>query len=150
VYNIFNTVIGLSHWCCHTVLYFLSNPSVIFLTLHFRILQNFKHPSSSFPLAHLATDVIQRSSVGHWQQVTSSTSRHGCNPEIFRRSLTTGYVVNDRRKISGLHPWRGVLDVTCCQWPTEDLWITSVARCARCSAGFTYRLDKLSLGAGFR
>jgi hypothetical protein len=29
VYNIFNTVIGLSHVCCHNVLYFLNNPSVI-------------------------------------------------------------------------------------------------------------------------
>jgi hypothetical protein len=32
VYNIFNIVIGLSHLCCHNVLYFLNNPSVIFLT----------------------------------------------------------------------------------------------------------------------
>ena len=32
VYNIFNTVIGLSHLCCHNVLYLLSNPSVVFLT----------------------------------------------------------------------------------------------------------------------
>ena len=32
VYNIFNTVIGLSHLCCHNVMYFLNNPSVIFLT----------------------------------------------------------------------------------------------------------------------
>jgi hypothetical protein len=32
VYNIFNTVIGLSHLCSYSVLYFLSNPSVIFLT----------------------------------------------------------------------------------------------------------------------
>ena len=32
MYNIFNTVIGLSHLCCHNVLYFLSNPSVIFRT----------------------------------------------------------------------------------------------------------------------
>ena len=32
VYNIFNTVIGLSHLCCHNVLYFLNNPSGIFLT----------------------------------------------------------------------------------------------------------------------
>ena len=32
VYRIFNTVIGLSHLCCHNVLYFLSNPSVIFFT----------------------------------------------------------------------------------------------------------------------
>jgi hypothetical protein len=36
VYNVFNTVIGLSHLCCHNVLYFLNNPSGIFLTqLHF-------------------------------------------------------------------------------------------------------------------
>ena len=27
VYNIFNTVIELSHLCCHNVLYFLNNPS---------------------------------------------------------------------------------------------------------------------------
>ena len=32
VYNIFNTVIGLSHLCCHSVLYFQNNPSVIILT----------------------------------------------------------------------------------------------------------------------
>ena len=32
VYIIFNTVIGLSHLCCHSVMYFLNNPSVIFLT----------------------------------------------------------------------------------------------------------------------
>ena len=36
VYNIFNTVIGLSYLCCHSLLYFLNNPSGIFLThLHF-------------------------------------------------------------------------------------------------------------------
>ena len=32
VYDIFNTVIGLSHLCCHNVLYFLNNSSIIFLT----------------------------------------------------------------------------------------------------------------------
>ena len=32
VYDIFNTVIGLSHLCCHNVLYFLNYSSVIFLT----------------------------------------------------------------------------------------------------------------------
>ena len=32
VYIIFNTVIRLSHLCCHSVLYFLINPSVILLT----------------------------------------------------------------------------------------------------------------------
>jgi hypothetical protein len=31
VYNIFNTVIELSHLTCHNVLYFLNNPSGIFL-----------------------------------------------------------------------------------------------------------------------
>jgi len=31
VYNIFNTVIELSHLCCHIVLYFLNNPLVVFL-----------------------------------------------------------------------------------------------------------------------
>jgi len=45
VYIFFNTVIGLSHLCCHNVLYFLNNPS--------RILQHFKHPSSSLPLLKL-------------------------------------------------------------------------------------------------
>jgi hypothetical protein len=49
VYNIFKTVsvIGLSHLCCHSVLYFLNNPSVIFLTQlhsHFRILNTPRHP----------------------------------------------------------------------------------------------------------
>jgi hypothetical protein len=29
---VFDTVIGLSHLCCYNVLYFLNNPSVIFLT----------------------------------------------------------------------------------------------------------------------
>ena len=32
VYFILNTVIGLSHLCFHSVLYFLNNPSVIFST----------------------------------------------------------------------------------------------------------------------
>jgi hypothetical protein len=32
VYNIFNTVIVLSHLSCHSALYFLNNSSVIFLT----------------------------------------------------------------------------------------------------------------------
>ena len=32
VYYIFNTVIGLSHLCCHNIQYFLNNPSGIFLT----------------------------------------------------------------------------------------------------------------------
>ena len=32
LHNFFNTVIGLSHLCYHSVLYFLNNPSVIFLT----------------------------------------------------------------------------------------------------------------------
>ena len=32
MYNIFTLFIGLSHLCCHNVLYFLNNPSVIFLT----------------------------------------------------------------------------------------------------------------------
>jgi hypothetical protein len=32
VYNSLNTVIGLSHLCCHNVLYFLNNPSETFLT----------------------------------------------------------------------------------------------------------------------
>jgi hypothetical protein len=50
VYAIFNSVIELSHLCCHNVLYFLNNPSVIFLTqLHliseyFRILNTPRHP----------------------------------------------------------------------------------------------------------
>ena len=32
VYNICNSVIGLSHLCCHSVLFFLNNPSVNYLT----------------------------------------------------------------------------------------------------------------------
>ena len=32
VCDIFNSVIGLSHLCCRNILYFLNNPSVIFLT----------------------------------------------------------------------------------------------------------------------
>jgi hypothetical protein len=36
VYTVFNSVIAVSHLCCHNVLYFLNNPSVIFFTqLHF-------------------------------------------------------------------------------------------------------------------
>ena len=42
---LFNTVIGLSHLCCHNILYCQNNPS--------RILQHFKHPSSSLPLLKL-------------------------------------------------------------------------------------------------
>jgi hypothetical protein len=55
VHDNFNTVIGLSHLCCHSVLYFQNNPSVIFLTQLHSIseLQNFKHPSSSLPLLKL-------------------------------------------------------------------------------------------------
>ena len=57
VYIIFNTIIGLSHLCCHIILYFLfkqpfSNFSYT-VGLHFRILQNFKYPSSSSPLLKL-------------------------------------------------------------------------------------------------
>jgi hypothetical protein len=47
VYNIFKTVIGLSHLCCHSVLCFLNNPSVIFLTQLYSISEYcriFKHP----------------------------------------------------------------------------------------------------------
>ena len=49
VYTMFHTVIGLSHLCCHNVLYFLNNHSVIFLTqLHsiseyYRILNTPNH-----------------------------------------------------------------------------------------------------------
>jgi len=45
VYNIFNTVIGLSQQP------FSNFPYTV--ALHFRILQNFKHPSSSSPLLKL-------------------------------------------------------------------------------------------------
>ena len=64
VYSFLNTVIGISHLCCHNVLYFLNNLSVIFLTvaLHFRILQNFKHPSSSSPLLKLISTLPSSSS----------------------------------------------------------------------------------------
>ena len=49
VYNIFNTVIGLSHLCCYNILYFLNNPSVIFIkhwhsiSEHCRILNTSHH-----------------------------------------------------------------------------------------------------------
>ena len=62
MYNILNTVIWLSHLCCHRVLYFQNHPSVIFLTqLHSiseycRILNT---PSSSSPLFKL----IKRTSI---------------------------------------------------------------------------------------
>ena len=52
VFNIFNTVIGLSHLCCHNVLYFLNNPSVIFLT-QFQNMVEFYTPSSYLPLLKL-------------------------------------------------------------------------------------------------
>ena len=36
VYNIFNTVIGVSHLWCHDILYFLNSPSlIVFTQLHF-------------------------------------------------------------------------------------------------------------------
>jgi len=40
VYNIFNTVIWLSHLCCHNVLYFLNSPSVILPTQLHSISEN--------------------------------------------------------------------------------------------------------------
>jgi hypothetical protein len=49
-YHLFNNIIGLSHSCCHNVLFFLSNPSVAFLTqLHSisEYCRDFKYPSSS-------------------------------------------------------------------------------------------------------
>ena len=52
VLNIFNTVIGLSHLCCHNVLYFLNNPSVIFLT-QFQNMVECYTPSSYLPLLKL-------------------------------------------------------------------------------------------------
>ena len=67
VYTIFNTVIGHSHLCCHNVLYFLNNPSVIFLTqLHSiseycRIL-NTPHPSRLY---------------SNWLQLPSSSCHEG-------------------------------------------------------------------------
>jgi hypothetical protein len=45
VYNIFNTVIGLSNICCSKQP-FSNFPCRV--ALHFRILQNFKHPSCIF------------------------------------------------------------------------------------------------------
>ena len=42
VHTFFNTVIELSHLRCHNVLYFLNDPYTF--ALHFRILQNIKHP----------------------------------------------------------------------------------------------------------
>ena len=71
VYYIFNTVIGLSHLCCHDVMYFLNNPSVIFLTqLHSiseycRILNTPHHLRlySNWLNTHLPPVVI----VGNWE-----------------------------------------------------------------------------------
>jgi hypothetical protein len=42
--NFFYTFIGLSHVCCHNVMYFLNNPSVIFLTQLQSISEYSKHP----------------------------------------------------------------------------------------------------------
>jgi hypothetical protein len=72
VYNILNTVIELSHLCCHNVLYFLNKYSLVFLTvaLHFRILQNVKHPSSSLPLLKCIKDTSMFPPVvkmGNWE-----------------------------------------------------------------------------------
>ena len=56
VYNVFNTVIRLPQLCCHNVLYFLNNPSVIFLTqLHSEYCRILNTPglSSSLPLLKL-------------------------------------------------------------------------------------------------
>jgi len=56
VYNLFNNIIGLSHLCCHNVLFFLNNPSVVFLTqLHSisEYFRDFKYPPSSLPLLKL-------------------------------------------------------------------------------------------------
>jgi hypothetical protein len=52
VYIIFNIVIGFSHLCCHNVIVLFKQPFSNFpytVALHFRILQNFKHSSSSLP-----------------------------------------------------------------------------------------------------
>ena len=52
VYIIFNIVIGFSHLYCHNVIVLFKQPFSNFpytVALHFRILQNFKHPSSSLP-----------------------------------------------------------------------------------------------------
>ena len=55
VYNIFDTVIGLSYICCHYALYSLNNPSLISLAQLHSIseLQNFKHSSSPLALLKL-------------------------------------------------------------------------------------------------
>jgi hypothetical protein len=56
VYNIFNTVIGLSHLCCHNVLYFLNNPSVIFLTKLHSIAEYCRILNTSFICAFIEID----------------------------------------------------------------------------------------------
>jgi hypothetical protein len=77
VYNIFNTVIELSHLCCHNVLYFLNDPFSKFpytVALHFRILHNFKKPSSSSPLLKLIKHTsifLQSWRWGIWRGLTS-------------------------------------------------------------------------------
>jgi len=58
---IFITVIGLSHLCCHNVMYFLKQPFSNFpytVAFHFRILQNLKQPSSSSPLLKLIKHIF--------------------------------------------------------------------------------------------
>jgi hypothetical protein len=82
VCNIFNIVIGLSHLCCHNVLYFLSNHSVIFLSqLHpiyecCRILNISHH----FRYCHLHTVEVYTMIVCLW-------TRHWHNKEKVKGSI---------------------------------------------------------------
>ena len=104
VYNIFNAVIWISHLCCHNVLYFLNNPSVIFLTQLHSIseLQNFKHPSSSSPLLKL----IKHTSIflpHKWNSLGSRASLY-LNLALIKihsyKTVHTRHVIQDRRLLN--------------------------------------------------
>ena len=68
VYNIFITVIGLSYLCCHNVMYFLNNPSVILLTQ--------LHSISEY--CRILNTLYQLRLYGNWlNTLPSSSSREG-------------------------------------------------------------------------
>jgi hypothetical protein len=84
VHNIFNTVIWLSHLCCHNVLYFLNNGPSDFpytVALHFRILPKFKHPSSSSSLLILIKHTSYFLQLWRWRigrVLTSGIAYNSC------------------------------------------------------------------------
>ena len=80
VYNLFNTVIGLSHLCCHVLSEQPFSKFPYTVALHFKILQNFKHHSSSSPLLNLIRRGVAR---------ISEKYRH----KLFRRGVCVGLKV---------------------------------------------------------